>query len=341
MTDPSPPPAPVERHEGPGGERIYRLPLRAFPVLEANAYLVVDGAYAALIDTGSGLPASDADLEAGLAAVRRDFGEAVSWETLSRVVLTHGHIDHYGGLDFVRARTRAPVAIHAFDRRVIEHHHERHVLVSRGLRRFFQVAGLAGDRLEAAMTLYHGSRAAFRGGPVETVLHDGMRLDGRFTIHHVPGHCPGQVCLQLGPVLFSADHVLPATFPHLAPEAITPWTGLAHYLDALTKIEAVPGIALTLPGHGGPILDLPARIAQIRGSNQRKLERVREACAEPRTIEAITARVYPRVAGYEALLALEKVGAYVEHLDQLGELAVANLDEVEAADDAPLRYRRA
>jgi glyoxylase-like metal-dependent hydrolase (beta-lactamase superfamily II) len=334
-------PATVHRHEGPHGERIYRIPVRAFTRLEANVYVVVDGDYTALVDTGSGLPESDADLLAGFEAVSRDFGEAVSWAGLSRIVLTHGHIDHYGGLDFVRERTDAPLAIHAYDRRVIEHHRERFVVVTHGLRRFFVQAGLAGARLEEAMALYHGTRASFRGGPVETALHDGMTLDGRFRVHHVPGHCPGQVCLQLGSLLFSADHVLPATFPHLAPESITPWTGLAHYLEALAKIEALPGIALTLPGHGNPIADLAGRIRQIRASNQRKLDRVLEACAEPRTLDAITAVVYPKVGRYEALLALEKVGAYVEHLDQLGMLAVANLEDVAADAACPPRYRRA
>lgn len=330
----------IARYEGPRGERIYSIAMRVFETLVANAYVVVDDGYQALIDTGSGLPQSNADLEAGFEAVRARYDASVRLEALSRIVLTHGHIDHYGGLDFVRLRSDAPVAIHAYDRRVIEHHRERHVLVSRGLRRFFRVAGIEGERLEAAMTTYHGSRSAFRGGPIQTVLTDRMILDERFTIHHVPGHCPGQVCLQLGDRLFSADHVLPATFPHLAPERITPWTGLAHYMEALDKIEALPGIRLTLPGHGGPITDLGLRIGQIRASNQRKLERVLRACATPRTIAAITREVYPRVDGYDALLALEKVGAYVEHLDQIGELAVANLDEVEADEACPPRYER-
>ena len=36
-------PSGIARQEGPHGDRIYRIPLRAFPTLEANAYLVVDG----------------------------------------------------------------------------------------------------------------------------------------------------------------------------------------------------------------------------------------------------------------------------------------------------------
>lgn len=326
----------VECIEGPRGERVYRLPLRAFPGLEANAYVVVDGAYAALIDVGSGLPASNEDLDAAFAAV----GE-VGWADLDRIVVSHAHIDHYGGLDHVRTRTDAPVAIHAYDRRVIEHHRERHVAISHGLRRFFRQAGLEAERLERALALYHGTRVPFVGGPVATPLRDGMVLDDRFEVVHTPGHCPGQVCLRLGDLLFTADHVLPATFPHLAPESVTAWTGLQHYLDALTKVEALEGVRLALPGHGGPMADFKGRIRQLRASSDRKLARVREALAEPRTIAEINDLVYPRVGEYEGLLALEKIGAYVEHLDQLGELAVANLDDVAADEACPPRWRRA
>jgi glyoxylase-like metal-dependent hydrolase (beta-lactamase superfamily II) len=341
----------ITRHDAPGGARVYRLPLRVFPGLEANAYLIVDGAYHALVDTGSGLDQSDPDLAAGFEAVRAEHSEAVSLARLDRIILTHGHIDHYGGLDFVRRRSDAPVAIHAYDRRVIEHHRERHVTVAHGLRRFFRYAGMAPAELEAAMALYHGSRAAFVGGPVATSLADGGLLDDRFKVVHVPGHCPGQVCLQWGDLLFTADHVLPATFPHLAPESITPWTGLAHYLDALTKVEALPGVRLALPGHGEAIADLPRRIEQVRESNARKLKRVTEACAEARattggtdgtggtTIAEITALIYPRTRPYEALLALEKIGAYVEHLDQLGLLSIANLDAVAADEHAAPRWQ--
>jgi glyoxylase-like metal-dependent hydrolase (beta-lactamase superfamily II) len=316
----------IQRHDGVNGERVYRLPLRVFPGLEANAYVLVDGDYHCLIDTGSFLPDSLADLEAGFAALREGSGEAVSFASLSRVVMTHGHLDHYGGYDFVRRHSAAPVAMHAYDRRAIEDPRAHYQEAAFKLRGYFRAAGIPEAQLEKAMALYHGANDSFQGGPVETVLRDGDLLDGRLQVVHAPGHCAGQVCLQLGDLLFTADHVLPDTFPHLAPEASRPWEGVGHYLAALDRVEALPGVRLALPGHGTAIARLGDRINQLRVSNQRKLARVLEAAAQPRTLLQLTEEVYPRIGPFHGLLALEKVGAYVEYLERAGQVAIAGLD---------------
>ncbi len=56
---------PVTRYETASGARIYRIPAQVFPSFVANIYVVIAGAYAALIDTGSGLGECDDHLRAG------------------------------------------------------------------------------------------------------------------------------------------------------------------------------------------------------------------------------------------------------------------------------------
>ena len=331
---------PITCYEADGGVRIYRIPVRVFPVLVANVHVVIAGDYAALVDTGSGLGDCDNQMRAGMEALRAEWGERITWADLKRVVITHAHIDHYGGMGFVHGQTDAPVAIHELDRRVLTNHEERLVLTSRALSAYLRRAGVAEASHARLMEMYGWSKGLFRSIEVETVLRDGDLLDGLFHIHHTPGHCPGQVCLQVGDVLLSADHVLPRTSPHMAPESITPSTGLDHYLLALDKIAAVPNIRLALGGHEEPIADLPARVAQIKSSHSRKLERVRAACVEPHTIDELTRLLYPTVQGYDILLAIEEIGAHVEYLDQRGELAIANLDEVATDESAAPRYRQ-
>ncbi len=59
----------------------------------------------------------------------------------------------------------------------------------------------------------------------------------------------------------------------------------------------------------------------------------------PATVSDVTAVMYPKVRGFNTLLALEEVGAHVEYLYQHGELSVTNLDEVEREESPALRYR--
>jgi glyoxylase-like metal-dependent hydrolase (beta-lactamase superfamily II) len=335
-------PQPISRHEAPGGVRIYRIPTYAFPgtTFIVHIHLLIAGDYAALIDTGSGLGESTPQLDAGLAALRSEWGEPVGWGDIRRIVITHAHIDHYGGLAAVRERCAAPVAVHALDRRVLTNHEERLTLTSRAMANFLRGAGVSPERHTQLLKMHSWSKGLFRSVEVETVLNDGDLLDGLLRVHHAPGHCPGQVCLQIGDVLLCADHVLPQTSPHLAPESIIASTGVEHYLLALHKIGRVPGLRLALGGHEQPIDDLYGRIDQIEASHQRKLGRVLAACAEPHTIEELASQFYGHVQGYDTLLALLEVGAHLEYLDQHGMLAVANLDELISDEQAVPRYRR-
>jgi glyoxylase-like metal-dependent hydrolase (beta-lactamase superfamily II) len=331
---------PITRYDAEGGLRIYRIPVQAFPALIVHIHVVIAGDYAALIDTGSGLGESSQHLESGMAALRKQWGERLDWPDIKRIVITHGHVDHYGGLGYVRARTDAPIAVHELDRRVLTNFEERRVLSSHALAAFLRRAGVSDAAHAELMRMYSWSKGLFQSVAVETVLHDGDLLDGVFTVHHAPGHCPGQVCLQLGSVLLSADHVLPRTSPHIAPESLSASTGLDHYIQALHKIAHVSGVDMALGGHEEPIGDLYGRVAEIETSHHNKLNYILDLCHAPRTISELSKAFYGTLRDYHILLALEEIGAHVEYLDQRGELAIANLDDVAADETVAPRYHR-
>jgi glyoxylase-like metal-dependent hydrolase (beta-lactamase superfamily II) len=333
----------IERFQSSTGITLYRIPVEAFPGFIAYAYLVLGAGVPTLIDSGSGYGNSNDHLLQGLEAVRTEFGEPVRLADIKRIILTHGHIDHFGGLPMLIERTNAEIGIHTLDRRVLAAYEERVIVTTKALRVYLERAGVDPEFQLKLMDYYGFSKKHVKALRVDFTIEDGQELDGMRFIH-TPGHCPGQVCIVMGDVLISADHILEKTTPHQSPESITSYNGLGHYLEALNRVDQLEGIRLALGGHEAPIHELYRRIEQIRDSHGRKLERmidVIDESREPITISQISKIMYPRVKGFNILLALEEVGAHVEYLDQHGRLAVANLDEVEREQNPALRYRLA
>ncbi|RME88250.1 MAG: MBL fold metallo-hydrolase [Anaerolineae bacterium] len=325
-----------------GGARVFRLPLNVFPDFWAYAYLVLVGDYRVLIDTGSGFGDSNAHLEEGLRRVGQEIGETIRLKDLTHILITHGHIDHFGGLTFLRSRTRARVGVHELDLRNLTNYEERLTVIERRLRTFLQEAGLSAGSVERVMAMYKINKSLFRSVDVDfTYEAEGMHL-GPFEFLHVPGHCAGHVVIRLHDVLFTGDHVLDGISPHQSPERLTLGTGLGHYLESLSLLEAWGGDArLTLCGHNDPIRDLPARLRAIRQVHAERLQRTLELLAEPHTITELSKALFGKVEGYHILLALEEAGAHVEYLYQRGLIGIANLDEVAAeSGSTAIRYRR-
>ncbi len=331
----------VRRFESNTGARIYRITCDAFPGLAVHVYLLLEAGPPTLVDAGSGFGEANRQLLEGLDKVRSDFDEPIALSDIQRIIITHGHIDHFGGLAFLHDKApQAEIAIHELDVRILTAFEERVAVAKKAIRQFLQEAGVRPDMLQQFMDVYGFSKKNVHSLPVARTLVDNQELDSLRFIH-TPGHCPGQVCIAVGDVLLSADHILPEISPHQAPESIMPYTGLGHYLESLDKVGRMGGFDLALGGHQAAMTDVYKRIAEIRQSHQRKLEKILTLIGQspqPLTIDEISKQLYTHVAGFHVLLALEEVAAHVEYLYHHGKLSIANLDEYMREDNAAIRY---
>jgi glyoxylase-like metal-dependent hydrolase (beta-lactamase superfamily II) len=335
----------VRRFESSGGGRIFQIPMLEFPGLSGYAYLVLvedaSGPYRVLIDSGSGFGESNRQLEAGLQAVSELIGEPFGFPDLTHILITHGHIDHFGGLTYVRPRTPALIGVHELDLRNLTNYEERLTVAARRLKEFLQEAGVSPTRRLELIELYKITKSLLRSVRVDFTYESiGMHL-GPFEMLHVPGHCAGHVVIRLHDVLFSGDHVLQDISPHQSPEHLTLSTGLDHYLNSLALLRPwAKGIHLTLGGHKEPTTDLSSRIDAIQKVHQERLRAVLGLLEQPHTVLEVSRALFGEVHGYNALLALEEAGAHVEYLYQRGQLGIDNLDELESnPEPAPIRYR--
>jgi len=331
----------VQAYESSNGARIYRIPLEVFPGMVGYSHLVFSGDVVALVDVGSNFGVSDEHLEAGLAAVREQHGERAEWSDITHVLISHGHIDHYGGLRYVRQQSKALVGVHELDLRVLSNYEERLQLIAWRLREFLLEAGVEADRAKDIMDLYLINKQLFSSTPVDfTYQAVGMAV-GPLRLIHMPGHCPGLVVLQVDDILLSSDHVLETISPHQAPERLSLNTGLETYLESLDRLlPLAKDIRLTLGGHEGQIEDLAARIEEIKKLHFERLEQVLTLLDEPRTLAEIARELFPEAKGYHELLALEEAGAHLEYLDQRAYLQIVNIDDLNGQGPVPIRYRR-
>lgn len=333
----------LKSFESSAGARVYQIPMEAFPGLLTFAYLVLYRDLCVLIDTGSGYGESNQQLVQGLQAVNKPgSGQPLKFEDLTHILITHGHIDHFGGLSAVTARSDALVGVHELDRRNITNYEERRGYILSRLKQFLIEAGVGTERREYILGLYRLMKELFRSTPVDFVYGDiNMQLDD-FEFLHVPGHCAGHVVIRLHDLLFCGDHILTDITPHQSPEELTQWTGLGHYLHSLDRLEGwTSGISMALCGHKRVIEDLPSRINEIKKMHKERLETVLDFFDAPGTVNALSDQLFGSADGYDALLAIEEAGAHVEFLYQRGMLTLENYEQMENSDEPlPLYYQR-
>jgi glyoxylase-like metal-dependent hydrolase (beta-lactamase superfamily II) len=328
----------VRRFHTSTGTRIYCLSVETFPHHINNVYVVLEDDSRLMFDCGSGAPSSRRDLALGFAVVRSVFNEDVRYEALDWVVVSHAHFDHFGGANLVKEETRARLAVHELDARVLSCFAERIVIASKDCDVFWQRAGVPEAERQDLLALYTSAKSAFRAQEVDRLLRDTDTIGPGYKVHHVPGHCPGLMCLQVHDVLLTSDHVLQRITPHQFPQAITPFAGLEHYFHSLSKIRKVEGVNFALGGHEDPIWDLRARIDAIALFHRERLAKVAGLCATPQTVVQVAHGMFGERQGYDRILALDEAGAHVEYLHQLGQLKIANLDEVARSREPVIEY---
>lgn len=312
-----------------GALGVCRIPVPV-PFIEAggpvNVYAVEnDDSTWTLFDTGVAT-------DEGLAAVRAGAAQqGVDLKRVSRIVVSHGHIDHYGNAQTIAEESGARVFAHRGD-----------------------LDKLCGDERWFAQLTRHG--AYFHGlGVPQAVLQamlEGSKSSKRFsrqverarlgfleggealrfkhfdaTVLHLPGHTPGLVCLhaQAQRLLFADDHLLARVSPNplldlSQGQGEEKFKALVQYLASARTVRALE-LDCVLPGHGPPFRGHRALLDglfEFYGRRQAKL--LAHLAKGPATVYELVGAIFPRRDVPRLYLMLSEVLGNLEVLEEAGRL---------------------
>lgn len=187
--------------------------VKIFPlgVLRANCYVISNDKHNAVaVDIGGDSPT----------LLKRLHDDEL---TLTKIILTHGHYDHIGGVFDVQQKTNAQVFIHQND---------ADMLTNKDKNLFATVGGLSFNPVENYDTF----------SDKDVISQD----DLNFKVIHTPGHTQGSVCFLCGDSLFSGDTL----FKMSIGRTDLPGGSMDDMLNSLQKINSISDNVTIYPGHG-------------------------------------------------------------------------------------------
>ena len=312
----------VDAESIPGVARV-ALPIGVNAIESVNMYVLADGDKVTVVDCGVWRPdlpdGGLADMEAGLESAGYALGD------VSRVIVTHAHIDHYGLAGRVMELTGADLSMHAMTDLDCEKY--RHPDTARARRRdTYADHGIPederGDLAEhltrwmpylysvvEASTRLRGDRAA----PDRWRRMGSHPHSGAFPRPHLPlvagpcsCCCPAITCCRASP----------RRSPSSADSTPTRCAATCSRLRAVKDRRP----HLVYPGHGRPFGDAVGRIEAIMRNKARRMHRIRSAIADgPCTVGALTDRlVAGAILAHQRQLAINETLAHIAYLRYSG-----------------------
>ncbi len=329
---------------------IYRIRARVLPHLSGAICLfpLTAGDWV-MIDAGCGNEESNSDLEHGMNILRSEFDKSFSVSAIRRIILTHAHIDHFGGVYEWKRRTGAEVWIHAFESRLVSHYDDCARVENMRYAHWLRESGVLASKVQEVLDGFGFRPGRARSVAVDRMLYGGEKF-GPLKFFYLPGHSSGHMVFLFGNVVFSGDLLLSKTVTQIWPARMTPQTGLINYIMSLKRFETIAGNyearfgkkIFAIPAHEDLIVNIPERVAIATRAMEKRNNRVLKLLADseaPLSLDEITRKMYWSGSTNREFFALSDVGSRVEFLLQLGLIDVVNSESV-SCDSPTILYKR-
>lgn len=289
------------------------------------AFDEADGGFS-LFDTGVGTTEGLAAVRAALAA------NGLKLENLRRMIISHGHIDHYGNAQTFSEESGAKAWVHPAD-------HEKVCGEGRWNKQlerywdYFVGLGVPDETLQKMLHLTAKNPTYARQLEPSRVepLADGQTFSfAKLEVEaiHLPGHTPGLVCLwaKKQKLFFADDHVLAVVSPNPLLDltqglGAQKFRALSSYYRSARRVMEMD-IEVIVPGHGVSFTQHRPLLEGLFQFYEKRQERLFKKLSEtPSTVFELVKLLFPRVDTARMFLMLSEVLGNLEVMEDQGRVA--------------------
>ena len=302
----------------------------------ANIYLV-GSEEITMIDTGPKFPGSVELVEDQL----NNYG--YSFTDIERILITHGHIDHFGQAVKFREHAKKNIEcyIHEEDTWRINSDFFNDEMLDDEARDLLNMVDLPEKEIERIMTRF--SFFKYLADPLDdvSIMKEGDIFSGdgyEIQVIHTPGHSPGSCCFyeKNSKILFSGDIIIKHITPNPLYEARRSrlsdpnYKSLEAYVKSLKKLSELD-CSYVFPGHWEYVSDLQKIIKTYRFHHRERMDLIWKALKkESRPIFQLIDDVFEFVPEDDVFLAVSEILVHLEIMQLEG--------RVELADPGPPAY---
>lgn len=292
-----------------------------FPVGKTNVYFIED-AIPTLVDAP---PKGNVYINELKEALKT---KGYSIEDIKRIIITHPHFDHFGGAAEIVRLSRAEVWVARGGERYLEDFDGEFLKDVEYYAEIVRRSGAPGDPGTYLEHLYNWARMYGCSVPVSRLLNDGDEVNlasVRYGVGAVPGHSASCMLLYAYDrrLAFSGDFLLKQISSNALIQRPTiesqGYKSLKVYLASLQRVKQM-GIRTALPGHGGVIRDVAARIDEITSFIEERKELVRHILDRNFRSRpfSIVEELFPDLQPEQVFLGISEVIGHLELLEAEG-----------------------
>jgi len=302
---------------------VIAIPLPTpFPVGDVNAYLIKADPVT-LVDPGLFYPPSVKLLNGALE------NNGLQMSDIRRIVITHGHLDHYGMAGKIQEDTGAEVIVRNEELMLIKPDQSQIDDMTRTL----QHTGMPEEMIGFNVAFISNVPYTYPIQRISTFTDESYLefSDFKMRMLHMPGHSGGHMCLHWEEenILLSGDMLLPdiSAVPSIGYDPSMKnfrRRSLAEMISSMERIGRLnPG--LCLPGHGDAIHD-PGALANTRVLfHHSRLDEIYSLVPRGEEMGAtpyqLSRMYYPHVKGFDQFLAVLEVVSHLDFLSDEGRIA--------------------